>query len=218
MKEENTPVASLSEKPLCASSLLFWFGAGILGVLSCALFVPPVRDKVFSTKLWPWPLPWDTTRAELDELIALSRPGDVILESNLHGWQWVCLCFVTTGTNWVHAAIVDENKKLMTVETKAIETDFDIYLRWGSTRLALIRPPYRDADQISKALDFARSKLGTKYDASFTDHAGNCNGLVGSSLEHCGISVSRIRRFGKTLYAPDCFLKIPGVKVIWRSN
>lgn len=198
--------------------LLLFSLAGLAGSLIVVLFFPPVRDRFFSTKLWPWTLPWDTTVQELELLKSLSQPGDIILESNLHGWQWVCLCFFATGTSWVHAAIVDENHRLLTVEREAIETDFDIYLQWGSTRLALLRPPYSDKNQVQQALSFARSKLGTVYDASFTDHSGNCNGLVASSLVHCGIPVAQTRSFGRNVYAPDCFFKIPGVTVVWKSD
>lgn len=163
-------------------------------------------------------MPWDTTKAELEEIQNLCEPGDIVIESNLHGWQWIGLCLATTGTSWVHAAIVDENKRILTVEKQAIETDFDIYLRWGSTRLAVLRPNYESDAQISEVLTYARSKLGTAYDASFTNHSGNCNGLVASSLVHGGIEVPIAHCLGRTLYAPNCFFSIPGIEVIWSSD
>ena len=43
--------------------------------------------------------------------------------------------------------------------------------------------------RISRNQLYARSNLGTAYDASFTDHASNCNGLVASALVQCGIEV-----------------------------
>ncbi|MGH2505925.1 MAG: hypothetical protein ACRDHZ_00670 [Ktedonobacteraceae bacterium] len=148
----------------------------------------------------------------------LSQPGDVIVESNLHGWQWMALCMAATSTSWVHAALVDGNKRLLTVEKEAVEADFDIYLRWGSTRLALVRPPYRDDKQAEAAVRYARSKLGTRYDPSFQDHAGNCNGLVASALAHAGVPVEQKQCWGLKVYAPDCFFKIPGAEVIWLSD
>lgn len=109
------------------------------GIIATVLLMPPIRDKFFTTKLWPWCLPWDTHAEELNRLKELSEPGDVIIESNLHGWQWMALSLVATGTSWVHAALVDENKQLLTVHKKVIDADWNIYLEWGSTRLALIR-------------------------------------------------------------------------------
>lgn len=208
----------LHGKRISLVSFLLWSLAGLASGLSAALFFPPARNRFFGTKLWPWPLPWDTTRNELEMLKKLCRPGDIIIESNLHGWQWICLCMATTGTSWVHAAIVDQNKRILTVEKEAVETDFDIYLRWASTRLAVLRPAYQSESQIARALDYARSKLGTAYDASFTDHAGNCNGLVASSLVHCGFDVPVARCLGKDVYAPNCFLKIPGIELVWNSD
>ncbi len=186
--------------------------------LATVLLLPPARNRFFATKLWPFSLPWDTNKEELEYLRELSQPGDLILESNLHGFQWVALCLFTMQTSWVHAAIVDENRRILTVEKEVIETDFEIYQRWGSTRLCLLRPPYQSGEQIRAALDYARSNLGKPYDASFNDDAGNCNGLVGSSLVKAGIEVPKKARFGKSLYAPDSFFKIKNASIIWLSD
>lgn len=194
---------------------------GSIGVFAAALatvlFLPPVRDKFFTTKLWPWPLPWDVTPQQIEHLRQIAEPGDIVIESNLHGWQWVALCGATIGTTWVHAALVGDNGSLLTVHKEAIETDWDIYLGWGSTRIALIRPSYDSDEQRDQAIGYARTKLGTVYDASFADHAGNCNGLVASSLASVGIPVRSRKCFGKSIYAASCFLELPGAKVIWRS-
>lgn len=204
-----------SEKHLSRAMFML---TSLMCIIAAVLFVPPLRDRFFSTKLFPWSLPWDTTVDDLEMLKKISKPGDIIIESNLHGWQWICLCFATTGTTWVHAALVDENQRILTVEKRVIETDFDIYLHWGSTKLALLRPQYQDDDQIASVLAYARNKLNTPYDPSFTDHAGNCNGLVASSLVHCGFEVPLTKCLGKNIYAPDCFLKIPGIETVWKSS
>ncbi len=188
------------------------------GALAAALFVPPVRDKVFGTKLWPWKLPWDTHERELATIRKLSQPGDVLVESNLHGWQWMALCLATTKTSWVHAALVDENKQILTVHKLAIQTDWNIYLDWGSTRLALIRPPYQNSEQSMAAIEYARSKIGTRYDPSFREHSGNCNGLVASALVHAGLPVEQQLVYGRNVFSPDCFFRIPGAKVVWHSD
>lgn len=140
-----------------------------------------------------------------------------MIESNLHGWQWIALCYAATGTTWVHAALVDGNKQLITVHKQAIEADWSIYLDWGSTRMALIRPPYENEFQRQEAIDFARAKVGTPYDASFTDHSGNCNGLVASALQHSGVPVETRHCMGRPIYPGDCFLHIPGARIIWES-
>jgi hypothetical protein len=196
-------------------------GAGIFfggAALATVLFVPPVRDKVFSTPMWPWRLPWDTSESELRMLRELCRPGDVIVEANLHSWQWIALACALTRSSWVHAALVDENLRLLTVNKVVVETDFDIYLGWKSTRLALVRPPYKDDAQAQKAIDYARGKIGTLYDPDFQDQAGNCTGLVATALIDAGIPVSAIQTIGKKVYAADSFFKIPGAKIVWSTD
>jgi len=190
----------------------------VSGLVFASFFVPRVRDKVFTTRLWPWPLPWDVTETKLKQLKGLARPGDIVVESNLHGWQWMVLSFVSTGTTWVHAAIVDSNRQLLTVHKACIEADWNIYLDWGSTRMALLRPRYKDVNQVERAIAAARKHLGVDYDPTFQRHAGNCNGLVASSLKEAGIEVKTTRCFGRDLYAPDCFFHIPDVSVIWTSD
>ncbi len=193
-------------------------GASLGAILATVLFVPPVRDKVFTTKLWPWNLPWDTHAEELEMLEKLSQPGDVVIESNLHGWQWMLLSLVVTGTSWVHAALVDENKRLLTVHKKVIEANWDIYLKWGSTRLAIIRPPYQSKEQAQAAIDFARSKLGAIYDPSFGEPTGNCNGLVASALIYAGIKTQAKKCCGRKIFPADSFLKINGARTVWSSD
>ncbi|MBX9949326.1 MAG: hypothetical protein K2Y39_09185 [Candidatus Obscuribacterales bacterium] len=198
---------------------LFAAGTSFLaGSIAVALLVPPVRNWIFSTKMWPWPLPWDTNQQELEAIRRLSLPGDILVESNLHGWQWMALSLAATQTAWVHAALIDEKKRILTVHKSAIETDWNIYRDWGSTRLALIRPPYKNDEQRRIAIDYARGKLGTLYDPSFREHAGNCNGLVASSLTSAGIPVAERRVYGRNIFTPDCFFKIPGATVIWHSD
>lgn len=194
-------------------SLLLGATAGL--AVTAALLIPPVRNKVFSTKLWPWRTPFDTTEAELTHLKSIARPGDVVVESNLHGWQWMLLSKFVTGTSWVHAALVDEHLELLTVHQVARKADWDIYMEWGSTRIALLRPPYSSQECLMTAIEFARSKIGTAYDPSFRDHSGNCNGLVGSALAAGGVGVATKKCVQRPLYTPDCFFSIPGVEVIY---
>ncbi|HNB21194.1 MAG TPA: hypothetical protein PKZ32_02180, partial [Candidatus Melainabacteria bacterium] len=78
--------------------------------------------------------------------------------------------------------------------------------------------PYKNQEQSQMAIDFIRGKLGTLYDPSFREHAGNCNGLVASALLHSGIDVEERTVCGRRLFTPDCFFKIPGAAVVWHSD
>ena len=91
----------------------------------------------------------------------LSEPGDVIVETNMHYWQWVGLSFVTTGSTWVHSSLVEDKTKLLTVSKQVKELPFEIYLTWHSTRLALVRPDYRTQVQPREAIAYGRTKVGT---------------------------------------------------------
>lgn len=187
-------------------------------ILLTVLFVPPVRDRFFSVSLWPWQLPSEATAQQLKTARRLAKPGDVIIETNWHYWQWVGLSYVFTHSTWVHAALVDERGRLLTVAKKVSNLPFDTYLKWRSTRMALIRPPYKNAKQAERAIDYARSKLNMPYDPSFRyDHA-NCTGLVAESLRHAGIAVPGIKFFGRRIYSAESFLEIRGTRLIWSTD
>ncbi len=181
-------------------------------------FVKPVRTRVFTSRLWPWPLPFDTNDTELALLETLVEPGDIIVEANLHSWQWIALCSSTLGSSWVHTALVDDERKLLTMDGVAVQTDFGIFKKWTSTRLAIIRPPYRDAEQKQTVIQSVKNHLGAAYDHTFVNPNGYCNGLVGAALNSVGIPVETVRTFGKNVYSAHNFFKIPNAVVIWNSD
>ncbi len=188
-----------------------------LSIATIAL-VPSVRTKVFTTQLWPWPLPFDTNDDELNMLQELVEPGDIIVEANLHSWQWIALCTSTLGSSWVHTALVDDEKKLLTMDGVAVQTDFSIFKKWSSTRLAIIRPPYRDKKQRHTVIASVKKHLGSAYDHTFVNPNGYCNGLVGAALNAVGIPVKTVRTWGKDVYSAHNFFKIPNAIVVWNSD
>lgn len=200
-------------KPLIAVSALAL-------ALPVVLFVPPVRDWFFGNKMWPFPTPWDVTPKQVEELRAHSRPGDVIVERNLHSWHWMLLSKGFSGSSWVHAAIVDEDKSLISMAKTVKRQGFSTYLEKQSTDIKLVRPPYPNSTGIQKALQHARSKLGTAFDPDFENQAGNCTGLIATSLEAGDIDVPSRRAFlvGKKIYSSEDFFKMPGAKIVWSSK
>jgi len=187
-------------------------------VLGAVLFVPPIRDRFFVMNLWPWHINGEVTSADIRAVEAVSKPGDVIIETNWHYWQWVTLCRICTGSTWVHASLVDERGRLLTVAGSVKNLPMDIYLQWRSTRLAVIRPPYANHEAAQKAISHARSKLGHAYDPSFNDQDGNCTGLVADSLHAAGIEVPSITKLGHRIFPASAFFRIRNAQVVWTSG
>ncbi len=187
-------------------------------VIAALLFVAPLRDKFFNANVWPWRLPSDISEEQIKTMKRLALPGDVIVESNMHYWQWVALSRITTGSSWVHTSIVDYDGKLLTMDTTDVKVPFSIFLKWESTRLALVRPKYSSEHSRRRGIDWARSKLGTRYDPSFKNPAGSCTGLVGTALRYSEINVAQTTVSGRRIYAADAFFHMPGSLVIWTSR
>lgn len=212
-KNARAPKNKNSVLPLCAVAF-----SGFVLLLLTLCFVPPIRDQFFSTNLWPWALPSDVTEQQLNKLQSLSQPGDVIVETNMHSWQWVSLCLVFTGSTWVHASLVDANGNLLTVSGKVEELPISVYFKWRSTRIALVRPAYTDQQHVWRALAYGSSKLGTPYDPSFKDPNASCTGIVAESLRQGGIDVPSRAILGRKIYAANSFLGLPGARLIWTSD
>jgi hypothetical protein len=186
--------------------------------LICILFVAPIRNRFFATGLWPWPLPHEITREQMNKVAALAEPGDVIVESNMHFPQWVALSYVFTGTTWVHASLVDDRKNLITETGKVVELPINIYRTWRSTSVALVRPNYTNRREVAGAIAYAKSKEDTPYDPSFKNPNASCTGLVGQALGSAGIAVPHKVIFGRRVYPADSFFKIPGARVLWGNT
>src|SRR5690606_21336360 len=96
----------------------------------------------------------------------------------------------------------------------------DNYIEKGSTDMVLVRPPYKGSEEVEKTLAYADSKKGTEYDPSFENQAGNCTGLVATSMAAGGINLKTVKApiIDKQVYPAGEFLNIPGAKVIWRLH
>jgi hypothetical protein len=192
----------------------------VVVLIMVLLFVPPVRDWFFGNKMWPYATPWDVTKSQILELRTLAEPGDIIVERNLHSWQWMLLCSISNGSSWVHVAIVTDKGKFISMAKKIVEQDFETYRKKQSTDLVLLRPNYASRKDVQKALEYARSRIGTKFDPSFENHDGNCTGLVASALKAGNIQVPMRRAFfvGKPIYGAADFFKIRDARTIWTNR
>lgn len=189
-------------------------------VIAVFLFFPPVRDWFFGNKMFPFKTPWDVTETQINVLTKLARPGDVIVERNLHSWQWMLLSKFATGSSWVHSAMVIDKGKFVTMDKSINIEDFSAYLRKQSTELVLLRPPYKNEELAKKAIEYACSKVGTPFDPKFENQSGNCTGLSATALGQAGIEVKTKKAFGfaHPIYPAVEFFKIKGASIIWKSN
>ena len=201
-----------------ATAAVKFFLLPIMLVFASVLLVPPVRDNFFYTNLWPFPLKSELTAEQVRQVKELARPGDVLVEANMHYWQWVLLSAAGTGSTWVHTALVDDKGGLLSMNKEIKEMPITIYLDWHSTQLALVRPPYKNPESTARAIAYARSQIGIPFDPQFRIPSASCTGLVGESLKRADVPVPATERFGHTYYGAASFFQIPGAKVIWRSD
>lgn len=187
----------------------------VIVFLICILFVAPIRNRFFATSTWPWALPNEITNQQMKTVAALAKPGDIIVESNLHYPQWVWLSQVFTGTSWVHASLVDDRKNLITETGKVVELPINVFRTWRSTSVALVRPKYSNRRQIAMAIAYAKSKEETPYDPSFKNPNASCTGLVGESLGAAGIAVPYKIIFGRKVFPADSFFQLANAQLLW---
>lgn len=149
------------------------------------------------------------------------QPGDVLLETDLAYPGWERMEHYTLRSNYTHAAIYEGEGKFLEATTPGgvMRTDLDEYLH-GPIKVAVIRPPYQDPDDVKAALNYARSQLGKEYDSSFDasdDSQIYCAELVRNALASTPHPIATPERkfFGRQAVAPDAFFKIEGAKVVY---
>jgi hypothetical protein len=192
----------------------------VVALITAVLFLPPLRDWFFGNKMMPLPTPWDVTPAQVKALTAIAEPGDIVVERNWHSWHWMLFCKASTGSSWVHTALVERPGTIITMSHTVKAQPFSTYLEKQSTDLVLLRPNYPNAVARQRTLTYARSKIGTPFDPDFENPAGSCAGLVGAALKEGGITVPMRKAFGfsKNVYAAVDFLGIENSKVIWTNR
>lgn len=148
----------------------------------------------------------------------IAKPGDVIIESNLHYWQWVALSYLTTGTTWVHASLVSHDGKILTVAGKVVELPIDVYCKWRSTKVAVIRPRYSNVRDLEDAIGYAKAQLQTPYDPTFKNANASCTGLVGEALTQENLPVHYKMILGRRIYPANAFFHLPGARLLWSNS
>jgi len=91
--------------------------------------------------------------------------------------------------------------------------------------VAVLSPPYPNADQIVDVLEFCRQQLGKPYDNVFDmehseGHSFYCSSLLYEALMRLAppFNIPKKRRLGRTLVVPDAFLHLEGASVLYMDN
>ena len=170
---------------------------------------------------------------EVNKILSVIQPGDVILETNDAYPNWQRMEIVTLGSNYTHAAIYEGDGKFLEATTGdpsgkgVLRTDLKEYLD-GHLKIKIIRPPYKDGDDIKAALDHARAQLDKPYDSAFNyedDDKIYCAELVKKAIDQCpsGIKTPMSDTFftrltGKKAVGPDDFGRIEGAKTVYPED
>ncbi|MEQ8220892.1 MAG: YiiX/YebB-like N1pC/P60 family cysteine hydrolase [Candidatus Eremiobacterota bacterium] len=175
----------------------------------------------------------DISEEERNKILSVIQPGDVILETSDSHPNWQRLEVVTLGSTYTHAAIYEGDGKFLEATTGdpsgkgVIRTDLKEYLE-GPIHVKIIRPPYKGAEDVKSALDYARSQLDKPYDSAFNyedDSQMYCAELVKKAIDQCpsGIETPMAHTIftkltGKKAVGPDNFGEIEGAKVVYPED
>ena len=168
-----------------------------------------------------------------NKILSVIQPGDVILETSDAYPNWQRMEVVTLGSVYTHAAIYEGDGKFLEATTGdpsgkgVIRTDLKEYLE-GPIHIKIVRPPYKDANDVKVALDYARAQLDKPYDSAFNyedDSKIYCAELVKKAIDQCpsGIETPMAHTLftkltGKKAVGPDNFAEIEGAKVVYPED
>lgn len=153
-----------------------------------------------------------TTRANLDELESLARPGDILLRYQ-DGYP-LDRFFVGT---WQHAGLYW--KKGYVIDAMGPGTYLRTLDQFGeSDGIALLRLSGTTETETHRALSYAFEQIGKYYSVDFDEHTSEqyCSGLVVNAYIFAGrLPVG----YGHhATIRPDDLLQLPGVEVIWTNR
>jgi len=166
------------------------------------------------------------TEERRQKILDTVRPGDIILETNNAYPNWQRLEMATLGSSYTHAAIYEGDGKFLEATTSdtgggVMRSDLKEYLEEGPIMIEVIRPPYKNPEDVNKALDYCRSQLGKPYDAKFDfddDSAICCIELVNNAMKEVNIDIPTKKLFGKTAVGPDACEDIEGAEIVYSDG
>ena len=170
---------------------------------------------------------------ERNKILSVIQPGDVILETSDAYPNWQRMEVVTLGSVYTHAAIYEGDGKFLEATTGdpsgkgVIRTDLKEYLE-GPIHIKIVRPPYKGAEDVKSALDYARAQLDKPYDSAFNyddDSQMYCAELVKKAIDQCPSNIETpmahtflTKLFKKNAVGPDNFGEIEGAKTIYPED
>ncbi len=162
-----------------------------------------------------------------DHVIGLVQPGDILLSTSCDYPGLARMEFWTVRSDYTHAAIYEGNGKFLEATTPGgvKRSDLREYAH-GRQKLAVIRPPYKTAQDREAALEYCRTQLGKEYDSAFnafkagSDNEFYCSELVYKALKSMPnpIEAPTHTCFGKEAIAPDAFFSLDGAQTVFDGN
>jgi hypothetical protein len=185
-----------------------------------------IRTFLLDTTLTEVPsLTKEFTKEEVDKVLSLLKPGDILLtnDDTLPGLQLVEK--VVARSDFTHAAIYEGNGR--TIEAGAggvVRDNLKNSLTGSKKNLEIIRPNYKTPEDVNAALKYARSQLKKPYNSSFDlydDKKIYCTELVHNALLAIPnpIKTNPPNKFlGKDYLGPDAFRGMADSQVVYSTG
>jgi len=116
---------------------------------------------------------------------SLLQSGDILLESNNVYPLSQIITKIIDGGNWIHSAIYVGDNKVIDAGRKPFVASIKLDKFLLTTDVAIYRPKYHSADDISAVLSFVNSSIGAPFNLNFDDtdqHTFYCTQLISRAL------------------------------------
>ncbi|MCE1248183.1 MAG: hypothetical protein LWY06_16200 [Firmicutes bacterium] len=173
-------------------------------------------------------IPFPTTiepfsEEERNKALSVLKPGDIILQKDERSIIMQTLSKVSTGSDYVHAAIYKGDGKILESVAQGVrEADADIYLK-GQSSVEIIRPPYKTPEDAQAAISFAQDMVGKPYNIFFKtgdEKSFYCTDLVRQALFNMPNPIIPATVDGKQpkIIGADYFRHIEGSEVVYSKG
>jgi uncharacterized protein YycO len=167
------------------------------------------------------------SREEADKIIALLKPGDILLTNHDVYMDFEIPERLLLGAKggWTHGAVYMGDGKTMEslVRTKGVITRDVRTLIEEDHHVMVLRPKYRDPGDAQKVVEAARKFADAKYDFKFSlesDDKLYCTELVYKAVKNGApyVNVEPWSILGKKIVPPDSFFQSKDFDVIYNTG
>lgn len=154
---------------------------------------------------------------------SIVQPGDILVDSNdaFPGWQILSKIFL--GSEWVHMGFYLGDGIVIDAGLKAHVSEITLARFLRTSRVAVLRPHYKDDEDVERVIACVRTFLGKRYNSALDLASVDdvyCTQMMREVLKTMEnpIEVRTTNVLGRNIVSPDAFIDNERITVVFKTH